>query len=319
MIEKINGDFLQWLRGFHFVVTHGGTTAAAAAMGVRQPTVSHQIKMLETELRVQLFQRTLRRMVLTPEGQALHERAIVLFEQIRSIKEEVGRPPEGAVKGEISLATTHSVASNYLPSLIQSFAALHPETTFAVTGFAEFSVILDKVQNSTFELGIVHGQAFPPTLEHIPLFSSPLVLIVAKQHAARNGWQFTRAEDGSMANLRELDKIPYVAFSSGTMLTHSLHEILARWDISVNITVRVNTSSLLARYVASGFGATILDTFTAAADPAVFDCYPISSVATRRLYHAVFRKKDYVSPQTRAFLEYLRQHANQVDGIQEKA
>jgi DNA-binding transcriptional LysR family regulator len=315
MIEKINGDFLQWLRGFHFVVTHGSITAAAQAMGLRQPTVSHQIKMLEAELGVQLFQRTLHKMQLTPQGHALHERSLVLFEQVRSIKEEVGRPQEGTLKGEISVITTHSIAINYLTTLIQSFRTLHPQTTFTITGASEYSLILDKVHSSAFDLGIVHERIFPPTIECMPLFSTPLVLIVAKEYAERNGWRFTRAANGSLADLRELAGMPYVGFTPDAMLTHYLYEILARYQISVNITVRVNTSGLLACYVANGFGVTILDAFTAAADPGVFDCYPLSSVAANRLYHVVFRKRAYVSPQTRAFIKYLRKTPIRMDGI----
>lgn len=315
MIERIGGDFLQWLRGFHHVVTHGSTAAAAAAMGVRQPTVSHQIKMLETELGVQLFQRTLRKMILTPAGQALHERAIVLFEQVRSIKEEVGRPQEGALKGEIALMTTHSVAGNYLPFVIQSFAALHPQVSFSITGVTEFSLILDKVQSSGVDLGIVLGQVFPPTIEHVPLFSTPLVLIVSKKYAVQNGWQFTRAADGSLADFRELDKIPYIAFSPEARLTRHLYEILARHQISVNITTQVNTSGLLARYVAFGFGVTIIDAFTAAADPELFDCYPLPGVALDRPYQIIYRKKTYVSPQTRAFIEHLQNRRIDIEGI----
>ncbi len=95
MIDRMNGNLFQWLRGFYYVVTLGSTSAAAAAMGLSQPSVSHQVHMLEAELGVQLFQRTLRRMAPTKEGLVLYERTVTLFEQVRGIKAEIGCPTRG--------------------------------------------------------------------------------------------------------------------------------------------------------------------------------------------------------------------------------
>lgn len=315
MIEKMGGDFLQWLRGFHFVITYGSTSAAATAMGLKQPTVSHQVQMLEAELGVQLFQRTLRKMVPTPEGLALFERATLLFEDIREIKSVIGRKGEGSVKGEISLVTTHSVAGNYLPGIIRAFNDRHPETFFTVTGVTESRQILDNIQSAAVELGIVHSQHFPSTIEARPLFTSPLALIISKKFARERNIRFTRSKDGSLANLEELSDMPYVAFSPDTQLAHYLHEIQARHSMEVTVTARVNTSMLLARYVELGFGVTILDTFTAVATPDIFDIYPIPNVAAPRTYYLIHRKKSYMPPQTLAFIEHLEKDESEVSGI----
>lgn len=315
MIERIGGDFLQWLRGFHHVAIHGTTAAAASAMGVRQPTVSHQVKMLEADLGVQLFQRTLRQMILTPEGKELHERALVLFEQVRRIKEEVGCPQKGALKGNIPIITTHSVANNYLPNAIKDFLLHNADVTFTVTGVTKFSTILKKVQSATIEIGIAHGHDFPDTIEHIPLFSSPLVLIVSKKHAAKNGWKFTTSEDGCLKNLKELDNMPYVAFSPQAVMTHHLQEITSKHKIKVKAAVQVNTSSLLSRYVAAGFGITIIDAFTAASCPEEFECYRLPDDIADREYQIIYRKKTYISPQIHAFIDHMRSSAVHMKGI----
>lgn len=315
MIEKMGGDFLQWLRGFHYVVTYGSTSAAAAAMGLRQPTVSHQIQMLEAELGVQLFQRTLRKMVPTQEGLALYERATGLFEEIREIKTVIGRKGEETVKGEISLISTHSVAQNYLPGIIRSFSDRHPDTFFTVSGTTEAGLITDKVQSASVELGIVQGQQFPETIEAYPLFTAPLALIVSKKLAVERNLRFTRAEDGSLADMRELGAVPYVAFSPDTLLSHYLHEIQARHGMTVTVTARVNTSMLLARYVELGFGVTILDAFTAAAQADIFDIYPIPDVAAPRMYYIIRRKKSYMSPQSMAFIRHLQEDKSNLPGI----
>ena len=59
------------LRAFHAVATHGSFTRAAAALNVTQPTVSDQIKALESRYQVKLFERHSRRVEITELGQAL--------------------------------------------------------------------------------------------------------------------------------------------------------------------------------------------------------------------------------------------------------
>ena len=314
MIDRIGGDFLQWLRGFYYVATLGNISAAAEKMDLRQPTVSHQIQMLETQLGVQLFQRTPRKMILTREGAALLERALKIFEQIQGIQGEVGRSAETGLVGEISIVATHSVAANYLPGMMLSFQKEHPGTFFAVTGCTETGTIIATVVGSGVDIGIALGQSFPHSVEARPLFTSPLALIVGKEAAAANNWSFTRDDNGNLADLRELNNIPYVDFARDASMTQYVHSVLALNKVSVTVTARVNTSILLSRYVAMGFGVSFIDAFTAEAQPEVFDIYPLADTASLRVYTLVHRTKTYISPQAQAFMEYLRAHQPGVQG-----
>ena len=314
MIDRIGGDFLQWLRGFYYVATMGNTSAAAEKMDLRQPTVSHQVQMLETQLGVQLFQRTPRKMILTREGAALLERTLKIFEQIQGIQGEIGRSAEKGLVGEISIVTTHSVAANYLPGIMQSFREEHPETFFTVTGCTETGTIIAHVVGSAMDIGIALGQSFPPSVAASPLFTSPLALIVGKEYAARNKLAFTRDADGRLADLRELDNIPYVDFARDASMTHYVHSVLALHKVSVAVTARVNTSILLSRYVAMGFGVSFIDAFTAEAQSELFDIYPLADTASLRVYTLVHRTKTYISPQAQAFMEYLRLRQPGVQG-----
>lgn len=316
MLDRLGGDFLQWLRGFYYVMTLGSISAAAQQMGLRQPTVSHQVQMLEAELGVQLFQRAQRRMIPTREGLVLYERAIGVFEQIREIKAEVGRGQEGGVKGEICLVTTHSVAANYLPPFIHSFKARNPETFFTVTAATEAGFITNSVLSSAIELGIALGQGFPPAISAELLFSSPLALIVSKKYAVRNGWTFKRDSAGNLADLSDLARVPYVGFSPETGLSHYLQTIFAAHHVSLNVTLTVNTSMLVVRCTELGFGVSIIDTFTAIGQSEdAFDIYPLASVSAPRPYQLITRKKSYLSPQVLEFMQHLRNESVDIPGI----
>jgi len=317
MLDRLGGDFLQWLRGFYYVMTLGSTSAAAQQMGLQQPTVSHQVQMLENELGVQLFHRTARKMIPTREGHALYERAIGIFEQIREIKSEVGRKQEGGVKGEIRLVTTHSVARNYLPPLIGGFREHNPETFFSITATGDAKFITGKVLSADIELGITLGQSFPASIRAEPLFFSPLALIVSREHAAKNDWKFTRDKYGNLRDLSQVSAVPYVGFDPDAGLTHYLHTLFATHRVVINLALTVNTSSLVVRCVQRGFGASIIDAFTAMSDVFDdFDIYPLGKLAVPRSYQLITREKSYLSPQTLAFIQHMRSDPVLIPGIE---
>ena len=57
MIEELNGDFLQWLRGFYYVAQTGSIRRAAQMMNRNPSTISYQLRSLEEELNTVLFDR----------------------------------------------------------------------------------------------------------------------------------------------------------------------------------------------------------------------------------------------------------------------
>ena len=68
MIEELNGDFLQWLRGFYYVSQTGSIRRAAQMMNRNPSTISYQIRSLEEELNTVLFDRYKKSLRITPEA-----------------------------------------------------------------------------------------------------------------------------------------------------------------------------------------------------------------------------------------------------------
>jgi len=106
---------LHRLRGFFTVVRYGGFTAAAKRLRLSQPSVSLQVKALESELGVQLLERTSKRVILTRDGQVLYELSQRLFEteeEIRAVFE--GRSDYESAR--LTVSTNQSIASPILAS-----------------------------------------------------------------------------------------------------------------------------------------------------------------------------------------------------------
>lgn len=144
-------DTLQ-LKSFVAIAETGTFGLAAATVNRTQSALSLQIKKLEEQLGCELFDRTGRKVVLTPEGEIF----LGYAKRIIQLQWEVfSRLREPAVEGEIRFGTPEDFATHYLPEVLARFRQYHPRvqlnvacdlTLNLIDGFhrGEYDVILVK-------------------------------------------------------------------------------------------------------------------------------------------------------------------------------
>ncbi len=105
-------------------------TAAADSLCTSQPGISKQIRMLEEELGVQIFQRSGKHLTeLTQAGQAIIVKAAEILDKVENIQ-QIAQEFSDQSKGSLSIATTHTQARYVLPGLIKKFITNYPEVSF---------------------------------------------------------------------------------------------------------------------------------------------------------------------------------------------
>ncbi|MGI4849490.1 MAG: LysR family transcriptional regulator [Janthinobacterium lividum] len=123
---------LRLLRYFIAVAEEGHLTRAAQRLGIQQPPLSQQIRLLENELGVTLFRRLPRGMELTESGQALLSEAHALVAQMVQMVEDVRLISQGR-RGKIAVGFTESASLHALvPSVIRAFRASAPDVALTV-------------------------------------------------------------------------------------------------------------------------------------------------------------------------------------------
>ncbi len=125
------------LQTFIKIVEFNNFTRAAENLGYSQAAVTAQIKALEAELGVPLFDRIGKKIYLTHEGKAFlpHARKIINdeLEALESVR------PGGDLKGELIICSASSYSSRVLPDILLEYRSLHPEVmiTVKVSDFVE--------------------------------------------------------------------------------------------------------------------------------------------------------------------------------------
>ncbi len=119
---------LQQLKYIWEVAQHGlNVSATADSLFTSQPGISKQIRMLEEELGIQIFQRSGKHLTeITPAGQAIIDMAGEILDKADNIKRVADDYSDNS-QGSLSVATTHTQARYVLPHIIQDFIKLYPD------------------------------------------------------------------------------------------------------------------------------------------------------------------------------------------------
>ncbi|MDI2126587.1 LysR family transcriptional regulator [Yinghuangia seranimata] len=166
---------LQQLRYLLAVVEHGGMTAAAQALFVDQSALSRSLQALERELKADLFVRSGRGVVPTPEGTRIARLAKKLLGGVREI-EATFRTPVEEPSGRLTLGGTQSLAIELITSVVPQFRARHPGCRVEVIPFDGPEPAAEAARSGTVDLLLVDLPA-PSDLKVMPLRHLEIVLL----------------------------------------------------------------------------------------------------------------------------------------------
>jgi len=168
------------LRVFRTVAKHLNFSRAAEELLLTQPAVTQQIKALEEEFGVSLFDRGGGHIQLTPGGKAL----LPFAEQMTALSEQAAgavAAAYGEQGGELAIGASQTIAQYLLPALIAAFRKIHPKVRItAVTGNTDG--MLEALVMGRIELALIEGPEQRKDLRIEPFMEDHMVLVVPPSH-----------------------------------------------------------------------------------------------------------------------------------------
>lgn len=163
------------LKVFRAVAEHLNFRKAAEHLFLTQPAVTLQIKALEEDLGVRLFDRSPGGISLTPHGSVLLDYANKVANLISDAERELGSAG-GKVAGELSLGVSTTIAQYVLPRLLGAFGAEYPCVQLLLHS-GNTSHIVQCVLDGKASLGLIEGPARDRSVRAEAFMEDELVLI----------------------------------------------------------------------------------------------------------------------------------------------
>jgi len=175
---------IRHLRYFLAVSGAGSFSRAADRLGISQPSVSQQMRDLETALRVSLFQRRGKRILLTAAGLIFEEHARAILRQLENFLDELSSD-SGQSHGALHLGIVPWLDVALVPQLLGLFAARHPSVNLTVTEISSDD-IETALEEGRLDVGLGFLTRHSPNLLYERLSCDEFALVVPAGHQWSN-------------------------------------------------------------------------------------------------------------------------------------
>ncbi len=247
---------IQKVETFLFVAETLNISEAAKQIHLSQPTVSHQIKLLEQELGVPLFIRSSTGLKLTDAGRLMLPWARRLLHDTHDLKDMMPSL-QSEIVGELSIACSTTAGKYILPQMAARFSLRFPGIKVRILACGPEHATL-KLLDGEAHLGVVSTEINDTSLEEQEFFLDTINLIVPVNH------RWAKRETILPEELLE-EKIIMREETSGTRRV-TLTE-LAKHDISLddlNVFLELGNTEAIVHTVSAGYGVSFVSSLAAA-------------------------------------------------------
>jgi DNA-binding transcriptional LysR family regulator len=296
----MNVTFRQ-LKVFQAVARHLSYTQAAQVLHLSQPAVSMQVKQLEENIGLPLFEQLGKKIYLTDAGHEFYSYSQELSRLLDEV-EEVMENLKGIKGGRlaVSVATT---ANSFATRLLASFSHLHDNVTISLD-VTNRRGLLDQLQNNETDLVIMGRPPADLDLVTEPFMDNPLVVIAPPTHPLA---------DDSNIPMKALQQETFVVREPGSGTRIAMERFFSEQGVHLTTGMEMTSNEAIKQAVEAGLGLGIVSVHTLELELETgrlvildADNFPIL-----RHWYLVYRQGKRLSPVAHAFRDYVLSFGNE--------
>ena len=281
------------------VARHMNFTRAAAELHVAQPALSVAIRRLEAELGVRLFERTSRRVRLTPAGTAFLERAARVSREVEDLAHDM-REHAGGIRGRLRLSAWYHVEPD-LVDFMREFIAANPLVEVSIQELSADEAIAQLRAGDIDLAGVIHYPELDlDDLERVALRTEPAVLVVREDDPLAG-------EDA--LKLADLSGLPFVVTRPGTGLRRLFDHVFSGAERPPRIAIETNEVAAMVAFASAGLGAALVTPSVARRAGFPMGLVPLADVGP--FTNLAVWRKDQQSSVVLSAIEMIQRHAAQ--------
>lgn len=223
---------------------------AAERCFVSQPTLSGQIKKLEQELGVTIFERTNRSVETTPVGADILAHARLILEQADVIQ-QVARAHQDPLAGPLRIGAIPTLSPYLMPLILMPLKQRHPQIR-PVLSEELTDTLLQRLRHHEIDVALLATPVEEPDLESVALFDEPFWIAYPTDHRFYHADRIT---------LRDLNRENLLLLAEGHCLARQAMDVCHirdRQDQGEMADLRASSLETLIQLVGTGFGVTLV-------------------------------------------------------------
>lgn len=234
------------------VAQYQSFSKAARHLGYSQAAVTIQIKQLEQELGVHLFDRIGKQISLTHQGQVFYQYAVSIRNELEQAKNAVSDP--STLSGKLCLGTIESICASIFPDLLAEYHRLHPEVTISIVTDSP-GVLLDRMNENTIDIVYlldrrIYDNRWCKTLEE----PEENIFVASPDHELA----LVKRE----LELDEVLRFPFFLTEKDASYRHMLEQYLASINRSVKPFLEIGNTEFIIHMLLKNTGISFLPKFT---------------------------------------------------------
>ena len=265
----------------------GSLTRAAEALESTQSRISHVLSAMEAEYGFCLMRRSRSGVTLTEAGAMLLPKMEAIVQQNRELETLIA-DIRNADTGTVRLGAFTSVAVHWLPGMIQTFQAAHPQVELKMFNGDYFDVE-QWLRDGTVDMAFVTLPA-PDNTRAIPLVEDELLAILPKGHPLAAQPRIDAAK---------LGREPFISLPKSS--DHDIHRALDKAGITPNVRFTTKDDYAVIAMVEQGLGVSIVPELLVRGRGQNVELRPLEPKATRTI--ALALPQGAASPAVEAFAE----------------
>jgi DNA-binding transcriptional LysR family regulator len=294
---------LQQLRLFEAVSRHRSFTRAAEEMCLTQPAVSIQVKRLEGQVGLPLFDQVGRRIFLTSAGEEMYRASKDILGRVSRLEYNV-EALQGSVKGTLQLSAV-STTLYFMPHMLSSFLKLYPEVKPKFS-FSNSKTVIQRL-NDNLDDFVVMGEA-PENKELMafPFLENILVVVANPNHPLANEKNIS---------LERIAEERFIEREMGSGTRQATDRLMQANGLNIEPYMELDSSDAIKQSVMADLGVAVLSLHSLALeiDAGQLVVLDVDNFPIKRRWYAVHLKGKHLSLVTQTFLDFILDKGRQIN------
>lgn len=286
----------QQIRIFESVARNLSFTKAAQELHLTQPAVSIQMKRLEENNDLKLFEMVGKQLYLTQYGERLYESCRRILEELRDFNGFV-QATQNKIEGELHLAIV-TPAKYFMPYILKAFLNRYPDVKPVVTVINRRR-ILDEIQQNQYDLIVMGRVPEQLNISAIPFFENELVVVSPPKHPL--------VKEKNIP-LEEIAQERFLMREAGSGIRDATEALFEQKGIELNPYMELGSTEAIKQAVMAGLGISILPQYAIRIEKRYrhLETLDVEGFPIKRTYYIARMNTKATTPITESFLDFVQ-------------